>query len=100
MIRTQSAPGAMPELRASNGTADDGASGRIVAFDIVPIVGEFEARAFSQRAPIALPLPHEPLPTDQRQPLKFPRQRAVEQRLRITHTAPPSASLRSLPSRA
>ena len=33
MIRTQSAPGAMPELRASNGTADDGASGRIVAFD-------------------------------------------------------------------
>ena len=33
MIRTQSAPDAMPELPASNGTDSDGTSGRIVAFD-------------------------------------------------------------------
>jgi DNA-binding NarL/FixJ family response regulator len=33
MIRTQSAPDAMPELPASNATDSDGTSGRIVAFD-------------------------------------------------------------------
>jgi len=33
MIRTQSAPDATPELPASNGTDNDGTSGRIVAFD-------------------------------------------------------------------
>jgi DNA-binding NarL/FixJ family response regulator len=33
MIRTQSAPDAMPELRAAHGTDSDGMSGRIVAFD-------------------------------------------------------------------
>ena len=33
MIRTQSAPDAMPELPASNATDSDGTSGRVVAFD-------------------------------------------------------------------
>ena len=53
----------------------------IVALDVVPVVGELQARALAQRAPVALALADQALAADQRQPFEPAREGAVEERL-------------------